>query len=408
MKKQLVISVSIFFFLALATLIVVLYGRGYRFQFQNGKAQLSGTGLLVVSSIPTGAEVLINGHLTTATDSTLNLLPGEYTIGIQKEGYFSWEKKLKIQKEVVAQADALLFPTAPKLENITTSGIDNPTIDPSQTQIAYTIASQSARKNGIYVLDMVSRPLLTLSSSTQIVDDTLDNFSKARLAWSPDGKQIIATIATSTRPTETTYLLKSGSLNDSPQDVTETLSTFKTAWQKDTDEKNTARLASFKLPLRILVASYFSVISWSPDDTKIFYQASESATIPIIIKPPLIGVNSIPEDRNIKKDMLYVYDTKEDRNYVLENVPPIIFGRDPAEGGIKPAISWFPDSKHLLYVHDKKIDILEYDGTNTTTVYAGPFIDTYVFPWPNGSKIVILTNLNNSSISPNLYTISLK
>ncbi|MBI3093109.1 MAG: hypothetical protein HYZ02_02635, partial [Candidatus Levybacteria bacterium] len=68
----------------------------------------------------------------------------------------------------------------------------------------------------------------------------------------------------------------------------------------------------------------------------------------------------------------------------------------------------FPDSKHLIYVEEKKINILEYDGANKTTIYAGPFVDNYVFPWPNGSKLVVLTNLGNENIPPNLYTIGLK
>jgi hypothetical protein len=51
---------------------------------------------------------------------------------------------------------------------------------------------------------------------------------------------------------------------------------------------------------------------------------------------------------------------------------------------------------------------MDYDGQNKTTIYAGPFIDDYVFSWPDGSKILILTNLGNPSILPNLYTIGLK
>ena len=69
---------------------------------------------------------------------------------------------------------------------------------------------------------------------------------------------------------------------------------------------------------------------------------------------------------------------------------------------------WLSDSKHIIYVEKGKINIMDYDGINMTTVYAGPFIDHYVFPWPDGSKIVILTNLGNANTSPNLYTIGLK
>ena len=71
-------------------------------------------------------------------------------------------------------------------------------------------------------------------------------------------------------------------------------------------------------------------------------------------------------------------------------------------------LRWFPDSKHLIFVEDRKINIMEYDAANKTVIYAGPFINNYVFPWPDGSKLVILTNLGNEDIAPNLYTIGLK
>ena len=69
---------------------------------------------------------------------------------------------------------------------------------------------------------------------------------------------------------------------------------------------------------------------------------------------------------------------------------------------------FYPDSKHLVHVFDGKIDIMEYDAQNRTTVYAGPFVDGFVFPWPDATKLVILTNLGNPNITPNLYTIGLK
>ena len=398
MKKQFVISLFIFLFLVGATAIVVIFGKGYRFGFDKSKIQLAGTGLLVAKSNPDGASVFVNGHLTTATDNTINLFPGEYAIRIYKEGYFPWEKKIKIQQEVVAQADALLFPTAPKLESITASGVENPTIDPSQTRLAFTVASQSALKNGVYVLDMSSRSILTLqSSSTQLVNDTADTFSKAGLARSPDGKQLVATISAAT-----TYLLNANDFNQSPVDATATLINVQNTWQKDKAEKDEARVSTLKSSLKTMITKNFSIIAWSPDETKILYQASTSATLPIIITPRLIGVDTTPEERTIKEKMVYVYDTKEDKNFKIDVDPSLL------QNTSSPPLRWFSDSRHLIFVHDKKIDIMDYDATNVTTIYAGPFVDNYVFPWPNGSKMVILTNLGNPTILPNLYTISLK
>lgn len=397
MRKKIVIYLATFLFLVVGTIAVVLYGKGYNFSFGNGKIGLLGTGLLAAASSPDGAGIYINDHLTSATNNTISLSPGEYQIKIAKSGYSSWQKKIKIEKEVVSTAFALLLPTAPKLENITDTGISNPVVDPSRTKIAYTVSSSDApRKNGIYILDMSLRPILTLqSSSTQIADDTIDTFSKARLSWSPDAKELVATIAAQAN-ISTTYLLKI-SFNQNPQDVTETLATVNASWNKQKENQEKSQLFGLKTQLVNLIKEDFKILSWSVDESKILYSASQSATLPLIITPPLIGANSQPEERTINKGSVYVYDIKEDKNFkILDSMP------DPLP------LSWFTDSKHLIYVNDKKISIMDYDGQNKTTVYAGPFIDTYAFAWPDGSKIVMLTDLGNPTISPNLYTIGLK
>ncbi|OGH09616.1 MAG: hypothetical protein A2152_01630 [Candidatus Levybacteria bacterium RBG_16_35_6] len=397
--KKIIIPIVIVVFLIVGTIIAVSYGKGYRFGFTNGRPDVSGTGLLVATSLPDGAQVFINDHLTTATDNTINLFPGTYKVKIAKEGYFPWEKTLIIKKEVVTKAEALLFPIAPKLESITTTGVSNPVLDPSLIKIAYTVSSQSAtNKNGAYILDMSSRPILTLQgASTQIVSDSINSFSEAKLAWSPDGSQLIATV--SALSLETIYLLDPKGFNQTPSDITETMTTvINPSWQRQQTERDNAQLNSLPSKVKKLVSDNFKILSWSYDETKILYLAVDDMILPTIINPRMVGANSTPEQRDIKKDAVYVYDIKEDRNYKI--LDSLTDSENP--------LAWFPDSKHLIFVHNQKVDIMEYDATNLTTVYAGPFEDRYVFSWPDGSKIVILTNLGNPTITPNLYTISLK
>jgi dipeptidyl aminopeptidase/acylaminoacyl peptidase len=404
MKKQIVISALILLFLLTGTTLVVFYGRGYRFDFNKAGPNLSGTGLLVATSSPDGAQVLINGHLTTATANTINLAQGTYDVKIVKEGYLSWEKTLVIKNEVVTKADALLFPTAPKLESITNLGAQTPVIDPSRTKIAYTVASQSAAKNGIYILDTTARPILTLqSASNQIINDTINTFSKAGLLWSPDGSQLLASIPGEV--STTTYLLETNGFNQSPQDVTETMDSVNAAWDKQKTDKESSLTDGLPKTLKTIVTSDFRIIDWSADETKILYVASESAELPLIISPRLIGTDSTPEVRNIQKGTIYVYDIKEDRNYkIIDSLP----NSDSLDMYSASPIVWFPDSKHLIYDHSNKIDIMEYDAGNQTTIYAGPFVDSYIFPWSDGSRIVILTDLGNPNTAPNLYTVDLK
>lgn len=393
MSRQLLTYIAVFLFLAIGTVAVILYGTGYRLNIGKGKLGLLETGLLVAKSQPDGASILINGHLTTATDNTIDLAPGEYRIRIAKDGYSSWEKTIKIQKEVVAKIDALLFSTTPKLESITDSGVGNPVMDPSNTQIAFTVDNSSIKKSGVYILDVSTRPILTLqSASTQIADNIIDNFSQASLSWSPDGKEIMATI--SAEQSRTTYLLEASGFNQNPQDVTEVLTSINASWQKQKEDKEMSRIDGLKPKLKQLIAQNFQILSWSPDETKILYTASQSAALPLVITPPLLGTDATPDQREIKKDSIYVYDISEDKNYKI------------SDGEL--SLSWFPDSKHLVFVDNQQINIIEYDGGNKTTIYAGPFIDKYVFSWPDGSRLVILTNFGNPNITPNLYTVGLK
>lgn len=398
MKRQLVISLAILLFLGIGTTIAILYGKGYRIDFTGTKGILKGTGLLVATSTPDGAQVFVNDHLTTATNNTINLAPGSYKIKIFKDGYFPWEKTIDVQEEVVSKAEALLFPTTPKLESITETGAINPVIDPSFTKIAYIVSSQSARLNGVYVLDMGNRSLLSLSNGvTQIADDTVVNFDNATLSWSPNGKQLLATVPVNTTRS-TTYLLDATTMNSNPQDVTETLTSVNDSWHTTATEKQTAQLNTLRPDLKAFAISHMNDLQWSPDETKFFYIASESGELSQIITPKVIGADSTQEDRSLVKGNMYLYDTKEDKNFLIAKAGEI--------GNEK--IMWFPDSKHVIIVHDKKVDIREYDGSNNTTIYAGPFTDSYVFPWPTADNIVVLTNLGNSAVPPNLYTISLK
>ena len=138
------------------------------------------------------------------------------------------------------------------------------------------------------------------------------------------------------------------------------------------------------------------IISFSPDENKILYEATAAAALPTIITPALLGTNATEDKRNIIPNTLYIYDIKEDKNYFIGASKDLVF-------------QWLPTSRQLLTAGNNKIDVVDFDGTNRKTVYAGPFWDSFVAPWTNASKLVILTNLNPSaSTLPNLYAVNIK
>ncbi len=416
-KKQVIVSLLVLLLLIAATVLIILYGKGYRLFVQHGTPTISKTGILNLSSSPTGAQVYIDGHLTTATNNSINLTPGKYSITIVKDGYLPWKKDFQIKREVVSNAEATLFPQAPNLQSISTFGIKSAIIDPTDTKLAFNISSNSARQNGIYVYDMTSRsfPILAgQSSTTQIVDDTIDKFSQSKIAWSPDGKQIIASITSPIDGSTTYYLLNTNSLNQTPQDITAIYQNTIDLWHQQRLNKAIAQVKSLKSPVQKFAKKYLTILAWSPDESKILYQASASAAMPVFQKPRLIGDNDLYEQRQLEAGAVYVYDIAEDFNTrVLEPISKVCTVDDPTcscedFNTCEQPLTWLPDSSHLLYIKNRQINVIEDDGSNMTTLYAGPFVDHYVFPWPDGSKIVILTNFNSQNLQPTLYSIGLK
>lgn len=391
--KKIIPGILIVLFVIIGGLIAIFYAYGYRFQFGGGTGNvkfLEGTGLLVATSVPDGARVLVNNHLTTATNNTINLAPGTYDVQIQKDGYVPWEKKIIIRKALVSEANALLIPTAPKLEAATTIGISNTvTMDPTQTLLAYTVASNSATKNGVYSLDMSAKPLIFLSDTgTQLVSDVSDLFSTAKLAFSPNGKQLMASL-----PSGTTYLLDSHAANQAPKDVTNTLLSVKQDWNLQQTQRDKKVLSSLPSKLVPVAKQFFKNSIQSPDSDKILYTASASGTLDRVVVPQAPSVNSTADQRNVKEGDTYVYDIKEDKNYHL--------------GPDTNTYYWYSDDRHLVYADSGKVNIVEFDGGNPTTLYDGPFYDSLVFPWPDGSSIAILSRLS-TTVPYNLYRIGLQ
>jgi hypothetical protein len=252
------------------------------------------------------------------------------------------------------------------------------------------------------------------SSTTQIADDTIDKFSQAKIAWSPDGKQIIASITSPVDGSITYYLLNTDGFNQTPQDITAIYQNTIDLWKQQRINKATAQLKSLKAPVQKFANKYFNILAWSPDESKILYQASTSATMPIFEKPRLIGDNYLYEQRNLEQGAIYVYNIAEDYNTrIQEPINKVCTLDDPTcncndFNTCEQPLTWLPDSSHLLLIKNKQINVIEDDGSNMTTLYAGPFVDHYVFPWPDGSKIVILTNLNSPTLQPTLYSIGLR
>lgn len=449
---------------ALGSYFAIQYARG-NWRVANNKI-VANTGLLNANSFPTGAQVFIDDKLITATDDTIYLEPDTYQIKIIKEGYSPWYKTLNIQSELVTQSNALLFPSAPSITPLTFTGIDN--INPSpdgQKVLFFTDQASSKLKNGFYVLDLNSNFLSLQSGPKQVTDNVEElDLINSQVIWSPDSTEFIILAKTKE------FLVsidKKISLSEQ-KDISFQKKDILAQWEEDIYLRERQFLAKFPKEVIELAKSSAKNVYISPDKKRLLYTATASVTLAEDIVPPVPATNTQEESRTLEPGAIYVYDREEDKNFKVATVAalpdllnltatqaattiaetnnqiistekiilandleevtaksleasPTAFYRLQRDNNLSTALSfanyytaaklntmqWFPDSKHLLFVEEGKIKIMEYDGQNKTTVYSGPFSNDFVYPWPDGSKLIIRTSFSPDS-PDNLYVIDLK
>lgn len=435
------------------TALLIFVGTFIAIQYAKGNFRLtkqgfvSGAGLLSVTSNPTGAEVYIDQRLVTATNDTLYLDPGEYEVSIRKDGFSSWTKNLAIEKELVTQTNALLFPSAPKLTPLTFTGVEMISPSPDGQKLLFFSASSSAqRKNGLYILDLGKNSLPFQQGPKQIISEISTNsidLSSASYIWSPDSSQIM--ILT---PTKQVLIGTDNTVDFSSQpDITFQRRSILSEWEEEMYLRERQYLEKFPQEVTSFVTQSAINVYFSPDKKKLLYTATESGQLADNLVAGLPASNSQPQARNLKSGEIYIYDLDEDRNFKvgtdndLTNRPYKLLltqevGLDSSlmqiatESAYRSlqsddfsimsqqfkiyhsplfanTLQWFPNSTHLFNTNSDSIIIQEYDNTNQIKLFSGPFDPSFIFPWPDGSRIIITTSFGSID-QHNLYAVELK
>ncbi len=400
------------FIILFAIVLVMLIGfaRGYRIDFSQQK--LEPTGILVASSAPDGAKVLVNGELKGATNSSISVKPGVYDVEIAQDGYLSWKKRLTIKGELVIKADALLFPINPSLSPITSFGVLKAAASQTNEKVIIITEAGDALKDGIYLIDNGYNPLARINAQKLLALKSIFpsdvSFEDIKIEFSPDEKQMLLSFFVSQEsiaprskqapaPTlRAIYLLATDEVTTSTFEVTNSVKSIRDAWETEKIEVKAKILETFKKPIAKTAAS-FDILGFSPDETKMLYVATESASLPQVITPPLIAANQTPEERDLKPGSIYIYDKKEDKNFKIgENLNPL------------SPLFWYADSDHIVMQEDSGIAVVDYDGTNKRLVYSGPFQQDFISMSRDG-KLLILTNFNSSTRTlPDVYSVGNK
>jgi hypothetical protein len=431
--NRLIINILILLFLAGGTVAAIQYAKGYRPNLKEGSLQ--GSGLLNVTSYPKSARVIINDKLTTVTDDKLYLYPGSYSIKIEKDGFHPWTKTVPLKSELVSNADARLFPIINATAPLTFYQASNATLNPDGTKIAYVLTKSPVdTANGLYIHSFSGNFLN--SQYTQITDNATKDFSKALLIWSPDSTQILAVFSEKTKTTEkitAAMLLSTKGMNNikTISDVTLRLPLIISQWQDQFAKINLPNIALYPKYLSDILVSNAINVYFSPDKEKVFYTPTTDINLPENeIGKALPNINATPEIRNLQKNKTYLFDLKEGTNYIVLSASNsadlkkiIITAADATpsasittlkqlkvqtESYAVGNLSWYSNSRQLVVTGTEGVNIVDYDGLNMTNI-------TYVVPQagfavsnPDGSRLILLTNINQRQDTYNLISFDLK
>ncbi len=414
-------------------ILIITLARGYRFNIE-GK-NLKSSGILVANSAPDNAQIIVNDEFKGFTSENIYLPPGHYTVVIKKEGYSSWKKNFTIKGEVVSRVDSQLFSLNPSLSPLTNRGVINPYLSPTKEKVAYLVTPEEAtysleETGGVFVAEISSKALSIFRQNSLLIP-----YSELPLGFSPeytqflfstDEKNILVFLYDEDNTLLQVLMASTNGSKGQYFDATLSYVELINRFQEQQTQINNKILETFKKKVSKVLQDNTFVVELSPDKSKLLYFSLNNASLPRVITPPLIGSVPTKEHRNLVKGNFYVYDSKEDKNYLInflskknkeEMLSKIIEITESEEITLEDMhfrnkmfeeIVWYSDSRHLIYAEDETISIIEYDGQNSTLVYSGPFNESFLASTTDG-KLVTLTNINpKKNKYPDLYTISIK
>ena len=398
-KYRVLFSILIVVFVLTLAAVVIFWARGFKPNFKNGTIER--TGLIVAASTPTGAQVYIDDRLTSATDTNIAFLePKIYKVRIQKDGYTTWEKEIEVRADLATEIKALLFPLAPAIKPLTTTGAASPTLSPNGTKIIFGV---SGERGGLYSLSMTERNLpfrqeLRLLAKNQSAFD----FSGSNFVWSPDSRQVVARFVSEEGQSSANLLVDTDKSEQELRDITASLTATFQSWQEQIS--TLAQTQAMIAPDEVKSATAEA----EPNSSQLTVDGSQKKQS--VNNEPITtnqlnyfptGLMFSPDEEKIlyknKEGIYKVYDLKAKKEYTLPDFDNLV------------NLSWYPDSSHLVIAQKDLISIIEADGTNKMTVFSGKFENGFVFAHPTGDSLVILTTLTQPEGNPpNLYSIDLR
>lgn len=193
--------IAIFFIMAfiIATPILILYTAGYRYNIK--KQQVSKTGSLVIETKPKDATVSLSTiDETFQTPLRLtNLFPNNYTITVERDGYYSWKKRLSVESQLTTFAEDIILFKQSASEQLLDLTITDMVVSGDKEKAVL----RSRDKEGNLALSYYT---FKNQKRVKIPYKLPEKGTLTNISWSPDNRFILLTQTIATTPETTTYL----------------------------------------------------------------------------------------------------------------------------------------------------------------------------------------------------------
>jgi hypothetical protein len=170
------------------TILLVSYGRGYTYDFSQGR--MIQTGLILVKSTPAGAQIAVNGKvIRQKAPYRGSYQAGDYTFDLTKTGYRVWHKVVRIVASQVTSAEYILMLPTDITKTIldTHPAIIGQTVSRDHSHLAYVTSGAEA---AVYTLDLGSGKTVK-AYSPLAATPTQPAEALSSVTWSDDASHLL-------------------------------------------------------------------------------------------------------------------------------------------------------------------------------------------------------------------------
>jgi len=179
--------------IGIATLVLLYQAYGYGIDRQGNVTQ---SGILFVSSQPTGANISLNGQRYKASTNTKAVIPaGTYALQIAQEGYRTWQRQIVINGGDVQHFDyPFLFPK--NLQTSDTALISDPSMATQSPDKRWILLGQTENSGSFteYDLKNPAKPVTTtvaLPAGSFTAGDDTGPQSWTLVEWAADSRHVL-------------------------------------------------------------------------------------------------------------------------------------------------------------------------------------------------------------------------